>query len=361
MEIVIKTRILDHRLVSWLLLLLPWTSFSQAPAVSADAPPVERFKKFMASPPPIESLLYKVKLPPVKGAATPVDTGLKFSTNYTHFHARWQPDAFFIREVPSLSDLENRIIRGQAAMNFDKDYCVLDTTFQPTATFWFHDKRQLNAHNPVYFISSILEERFSVVLNMGVNHLRAGTIKWSGDTFHQKSHLRQIEVRGALSSSVEKIPTELKLVYSDGDSIPSHHIIRYSYSTNLGLSYLPNEIRHYFFYKGEEVELGEITLLALKVAPAPMDQKMFDPTALIAANHMEINVYTNEDLFAVNKLGQLTPIPRSGGAGAGAADITKISVLSHTFVYSLFAMALAVFSILLRRCHVKNEEFYPSG
>jgi len=360
MENVIKTRMCRHLPGGWLLFLLPWTAFSQIPANSADVPPVELFKQFIASPPPIESVVYRVKLPPVKGSAIPIETGgLKSSTNYTHYEGRWQPGAFLFREVPSLSDLENRIVYGQAAINFEKNYCVLDTTFHPTATFWSHNNRELDSQNPVYFISSTLEEQFSVVLNMGINHLRVGTIKWAGDSFHQKSHLRHIDVQGTLSASPEKFPAELKLVYSDADPPPSSHIVRYSYTTNLGLSYLPNEIRHYFIYKGQEVELGEIQILALKVAPAPMDQKMFDPTPFITANHMEINVYTNEGLFAVNKIGQLTSIPRSGNQNFGAADFGKISVLSYTLVYSLFAMALGAFLILLRRCHLKNDEFYP--
>ena len=65
---------------------------------------VEEFKAFIASPPAIETLIFREKLPPGVTKPRLYDGSFAKSTNFAMFKAAWQTDALLFFQITNEQD-----------------------------------------------------------------------------------------------------------------------------------------------------------------------------------------------------------------------------------------------------------------
>ena len=297
---------------------------------------VESFKAFVSSPPVIEELVYRKKLPPDLHRPPPMETGLQGSTNYQFMHARWQTNGLFWRELSELSDLSEYRLQRKLVIRSDRRFWFLDSVQAIVGDL--DDPASSNGKGPTSHLNLILDtelRKLGEVLNFGVFHLPPASIRWQGDEFatEAKLALTTIQIRGKLARTPDGLPASLGVEYRNDQGIATYSI-RYSYTTNVGLPFFPNQWRVLWLRNGREIEMGEVSLLRLGVGEEPLPLASFDASAFIRTNRSVMRYYTNHMLYAANRLGQLVPLP----VGVSPGDtLNQPSLATHRYFYLVIA------------------------
>lgn len=287
---------------------LTLAALAEEPANNPAPPlePAEAFKRFIASPPPIESLIYRVKLAdPAHSAA-----GVEGSTNYQLYLARWQPNGWLVRPIASADDPDSREVRAGAAFVFDDECWHLHPS--GVADLWIEDNPVIDgfmldpstaAFNPVKMEVTFLRRNLSEVLNMGLFNVEPGTVRWEGSQFQAYYAERQQTIVGWLALSETGLPLYLSAAYQAGTNM-SRYVLRYAYERDVGLPFLPSQIRVFQLVDSREVERAQTTILLVRPGAAIQRKPAFDPKPFIAYNHFALRRFTNGALFALNKKGR---------------------------------------------------------
>jgi hypothetical protein len=302
----------------------------------------ELFKSFLASPPPIESIVYRVKL---LADPTQPDLGVARSTNYEFYVALWQTNAWSVRTISPDDKLDSKLIPGRSIFVLGDNYAHLEPG---TAIYWVdHDPVVQGVKidiptktlNRTKVVAQFLKRTLSETLNMGVFNLEPGTIKWEGNRFKEFYAERGQNIEGELFAS-SGLPSHMQVTYQAGTNV-GHYMTRYSYGKDVGISYLPEVIRVFRLVRGKEKERAETMILSIKAATGPVSESYFDVTPFIATNQLEVRYYTNGTLYELNKRGQLIVAKETPPA--------KVRGPSPNFFYAAVTATTAAFLALAIR------------
>lgn len=310
----------DHAfllLAAWISLLLGVPLGAKA-AKTAEQDPAEAFKQFIASPPNIERLTYRKTIAGdlTKGLARSI--GLRGTNDTATFgFARWQPGCLYLKLGRTLSVCEpGKGFGEEVHARFGSELWSLGAT--GLATLW---------NDPVVELDRVQEQPSRVfqhrsadlnqVLNMGLMHLGIGTVKWQGDAFNAPGFIpeagERVTAKGKLITDPAGNAKQLVVDYIIQTN-NFHYILRYSYTTNLEVSFLPDVIESFLVSDGHETKLMELTLLEIKTTSAALPRSSFDPAELIKANRMPVVSYKDGSPGMMNSLGRWAPIRERGAA-----------------------------------------------
>lgn len=276
------------------------TAETTTDATTENISPIQRFKDFLSHPPVIESLVFSERLPPDPKTPWRTDIPLSASHAFRYWHARWQPGAYFLREIKSPDAMSDLQTPGLLAVQFENQ-C------------WFHFGRGWgddfidygeSASNHVCEVASANSEVLWQVMALGLMHSKAGSIEWSGDQFRVRAPTRAYRITGGLQPSPTGMTDSLRVTYSDAKGA-IHWIIRYGYEANRLATGLPSVIRCYWLDSSKEIQRDEFVIRTLRIRASPLALADFSLDPLLATNGWQMHLFTNNAIFAVLPGGQL--------------------------------------------------------
>ena len=316
---------------------------------------VERFKAFLASPPVIESLVFSERLAPDPTTPWRTDIPLSASHAFRYYHARWQPGAFFLRELPGPGAVADLKTPGLLAVGFN-DQC------------WFHYGHGygdewldsgVSIGGQTNLVCRTAHENIAIlrqVLNLGIMHAEVGTAEWNGNRFRIRQPTRDYDITGELRPSSAGLVESLRVTYASRDR-DIHYLVRYGYQTESLPGGLPRVISCFWLNEGKEVQRDEFTLQKLTTRTAPLERPRFAPDQIGASNGWQLRFFTNEAMYVVAPGGklQLVGITKEGVTPKGFPGKPARSELA--VVYSVCAGANAwifILAVRMKRRHNKN-------
>jgi hypothetical protein len=179
---------------------------------------------------------------------------------------------------------------------------------------------------------------------MGVMHVEPGTAKWAGDVFAASAYVPELKlpvaVVATLRATEDHFPKDMLVQYRTRLGVWDY-VLRYGYTTNVGLPFLPNRIQSFFVSKGKEQKMMEWNIMEIKSSSTQLNEAMFNLQTAMATNQSRVLYYTNHAWYARNALGELAPITAAGMAWKVSAQRLN----NHNYYYgavilsSLFAFA----------------------
>jgi hypothetical protein len=320
-----------------MLLVLPFSHGEETNLNGGALSYTERFKAFIVSPPVIEDIVFRKKLP------LPGKTELAGSTNFTLYRGAWQTNALLFYE-PENESASPAYIRGKVVASvFGTDHrllqpgSVLEVCHAPFGSF------ENSITLGIYF--RVLE--LNQVLQAGVMHARPGEITWSGNRFSAENvpvPERKFRIEGELVESGGR-PDQMLVKYTSVDS-ESQWRIAYSYETPLDAEFFPSRVRAFVFRGGtSEVEVADFQIIKLRTASQSLPPSVFDLAPLLATHPTALVLHTNNALHRVLPDGTLDRVEgRFRGVLAGPVLDPQAALAGIAGINFLF-----LFSILKRR------------
>ena len=252
----------------------------------------EQFKAFIQNPPIISELIFRVK-------ASSNQPGVD-RDGYQRFFIKWQSNAFLLRQLApvdlptSASPLiTNQVKYYNGGAYEDYHWVVGLNNFQE-----WTGREETN--NSVAHVNTMVYSKLCDVLNFGILNVRAGTLRWSNNTFSMPSaDAPGVIISGALISSNGR-PSLLRLKYGTYD-----WEVVYTYDKPLSVSYLPS---HWdiipTWQKGRRVISGTYEIVSIELSDHLQDRDQFLPEQIpqLAYNRFH-SVFTNGALYNVSSNG----------------------------------------------------------
>jgi hypothetical protein len=232
--------------------------------------PVDTFKTFLMSPPPVSRIVYKKR----NFFQLDFPGAPKLDTNsYQIFSGKCQGVDFTLRTAGPVTELDN-----PAALTNS----VIDAAGKSGSTFWKYvkdtryDWEDKNNEFSTGYVSSeqvpidhtilrtVLDERSMLlqVINMGVGNLKPGTLKWDGDSFTAEN-MDHATLRGELIIA-GGFPKELHFHL---DRELGESVVLFDYARAKKQSQLPDKITCEFInQKKAVIPVSEYTIISLEVA-----------------------------------------------------------------------------------------------
>jgi hypothetical protein len=316
--------------------------------------PFERFKTFLASPPPIESVVFRVKLRQDMTKPARYDGSFARSTNFAMFKAIWQTNALLFYAVTN-ADQRPEFRPGRFIISvFNEHYWFIDGhNYIQTCT-----ARPGSFDNPVSRSIALYLADLNQVLTGGLMHAWPGELSWQGDRFVAKDTHTPLVPFTASGRLIQKhgLPSEVAVTYSTGPSTADIHAewkIKYSYARPLGARFFPSRIEGSVKLQGREVEMYECEVSRLTLGIRPQPEVTFDPQPALAKRPMPLLMYTNSALYAVSVAGLFSRLPVTFAPGmptVGRVQVDRILVLCWLGAVNL------PFLVLLARTRLKRNK-----
>lgn len=312
----------------------------QASDVQAgEASAVAKFKGFLSAPPVVECLVFSEQLPPDAAAPWRTDVPLESSRALRYWLARWQPEAYLLREITSLDALYESRTPGLLAVRFG-DEC------------WFHYGRgyhnevvqfAVGTENNVRVAADLNSDILRQVLAFGLMRTQLGSVEWHGTKFDVARPERGFNINGELVSVEHGLPREMLVTYSrNGEAL--NWKIRYDYGGNASLD-LPSMIRCLRVDEGVEIERQRFVIYALETRNVPLGREAFRPDSLLTSNHWHTLVYTNRSIYEAVTGGKLRLVGADSGRPSQGIASGHLTRAQGGVLYLMWAGANA--SILL--------------
>jgi hypothetical protein len=197
-----------HNLTSWIwvvtltLSVQPVLTLAATPPTNSPAP-LESFKSFLAAPPRIEELLWKKAFGGNISGRFPAQGASARTTRGGWFLARWQPGYLYLKSGAdsTVSDpirKPGERVNSRVGSDFwtveplgmtthwrDPAPAAAEVTMQPSRAF--HHRA----------------EEFNQVMNMGLMHLEAGTVRWNGNNLSATGYIQEIKSPVRVTGAVE--------------------------------------------------------------------------------------------------------------------------------------------------------------
>jgi hypothetical protein len=284
--------------------------------------PVEQFKTFVASPPEIETLVFREKLSPDLTKPRPYDGSFAKSTNFALFKGAWQKDALLLfhttNETAGPEYLPGRLI----VSIFNGEHWLLDPgRYVETCTAPFG-----SFNNPVTVSIALNVLNLQQVLQGGVMQVRPGDINWDGDRFIAKNVITPYKLKFRVEGKLMELdgrPSEMLVSCSTGNSstdVDAHWRIKYSYERELGGEFFPSRIRVFSIRDEAEVEMDDFEILKLQLAARPLPRSMFDPGPMLAEHPVPVQIFTNNAMYLLLPGGGLRKLERASGMLAHSSN-----------------------------------------
>jgi hypothetical protein len=304
------------------------------------ATPKDHFKALLSSPPTIERMIFMERLPKDPNHAVPLDTGLADSTNSLIYELRWQTNATFLRTLKDPSGFTNYTMSGRCFTLWNDQFYFLDNPKSAVLYVLEEAKAAQGNYTGPYHATTIRKGKATQILNLGINHVKPGTIRWEGDSFSASAiaDKRPIQVQGHITGYSNGIPSEMHVEYFNESGIARYRLL-YDYAS-FAPPYYPSRIRINFFYKDKEVEYQDYTIQSVQVAAKPLPSTHYDPKPFIDANQLQLQYFTNGSVYFALPSGQLIET-------FGNAPKTKLSRADYKLnrYYYLAVLATAAFFV----------------
>jgi hypothetical protein len=268
-------------------------------------PPQDHFKALLSSPPTIERMIFTERLPKDPIHAVPLDTGLADSTNSLTYELRWQTNATFLRTLTHPWGFTNYAMSGQCFTLWNDQFYFLDNPKAAVLYVLEEAKAAQGNYTGPYHATMIRKGKATQILNLGINHVKPGTIRWDGDSFAVTgvADKRPIQIQGQITGYSNGIPSEMQVEYLSESGLARYRLL-YDYATYAPPFY-PSRIRINFFYKDKEIEYQSYSIESVKVAAKPLPRTHFDPKPFIEANQLQLQYFTNGSVYFALPSGQL--------------------------------------------------------
>lgn len=274
----------------------------QAFPMVANGDAIAEFKEFLENPPQIHEAQFSI-----------TDSFQYFGSNgdtVRHYQARWQTNAFFIRQLAD-SDAPSDLripINGTFYTKYENRYCYQsgDGTFR----YWYDGGNEpRDKTTPPYHLTECDgKSTLGIVLNMGIFPAKIKTIKWNGTTFTAPPGCSEYQTEGKLVTA-SGFPSEIEFQYDhQGRSV--RWLARYDYSKPLGgAAFLPSEFTILLKKDASTlVPFRKLVIHSLKIGKQNQESSFFSPDPFVSAtlngDSSRMLVFTNRQLFAFSQNGR---------------------------------------------------------
>lgn len=327
----------------------------QALSMEGKDQPILMFEQFISSPPVIERLSWK------KTMVHDLATGLSQKPQkeghdgVSYFFARWQSDGLFLKSGPEAAVTPSGKGSGvEIDIRFQGDFWIIDPT--GFMTHWqdpFASVRETRVQPSRVFRHRA--EDFCELMNMGVMYLQPGALKWQRDSFSTTGYIPElgdeVKIAGHLRSDSTERADTMEVQYHTRWA-NYHYLLRYSYSTNVGLSFLPSTIESILVRPEGQAKLMELHLLSIQTSSIKLPPSLFRPE--LSKPTTPVVYYTNGSWYITNILGRLAPIPGPVSA-TGSLQSQRQGLEGNQIYYGLVIANTIVTFSLVRRMRKKNK------
>lgn len=317
---------------------------------------VERFKRFISSPPVIKNLVFQQKVP-MEDGARPLDGSFAFSTRYDYFQAEWQPDGILFRRLSGLDDATNFNVAGQLISWSSHQHTLIEPSGK--LTIWDdQDPSTRNKHISVFYTTEFMLEPLREVMNLGIMYAGIGTIRWTGNRFVCEVERQDLRISGNLISSGGGPPEAMKVTYVSSQQT-NEYVLRYGYAPGNKYSFLPTVITNFWVTKPKgsptQMELDQWRILDLRIADGALPSEAFSAVRFTDANNKwESRIYTNGAIYNVGTNGILHyAYPVDERSMYFTTDKRRLRVILHTCWAS---MNVAIFALMVGAKDKKREQ-----
>ena len=304
-----KLNQLTRRFVIICCVFLVWDAYSgETTNVSDD--PISFFKRAISSPPDVEKYIASQRSIP-SGSAN-YFVGARAGSNYF---------MKFISDTDALRNLNKaNIIVGQSGANA---YQI----GQDNVSYGI-------GSNPLTSNSELLLRKTRQFLDMGITEIDPESVRWEGNSFTATMRGRFAR-HGELSVS-NGLP--YRLFISVAKDSPPYKMVEYTYSNPPPpLSGFPSKMVISGNSDGKLIASEEIQIYSVQVAKRPLSDNFFTAAQFIATNIIATNIYSNTDLYVVNRRGQTVKLPDS---------VKETGGYSNSHPRSLIILCLVLTSIV---------------
>lgn len=305
---------------------------------AANVSPFERFKQFVQQPPVVADIVYMSNVGP-----------LGSPDKFNYYHCRWQTNAFYRRQLPSLRSLNT--LEVMESGRFISRFGNTHWTFETGKILSVFDRSDPSSRAPLK-LHSAWEDSFSSVLNMGVANLPIGSITFSDNKYSAISPISGSAVSLQLfpTQSFPPLPSHLHVIYRS-QGIDYSYVVKYGFERrgNIAEEYLPDRISVFRIQEGVEHANQEFRILYLKTSLSPLPQASFDPTVFATQKTRRL-VYTNNWVSELSR-GTWKPLAISHEA---TGDVTKSQPATRFFYIALALLSLI--TILAFKVRLKSQK-----
>jgi hypothetical protein len=326
------------------------TSQSTA-AVGTASAGVDAFKRLLDSPPVIEQLIYREKLPPTASAMIPMDVGVTHSTNYALYELRWQSNAMSVRS------LESNVPAGKADAYratftvWNDNFWFLDNSTNVFVYHMEHESVRSGHVPPSYDAAWYRISRFSEVMNLGISHIKPGSVRWIGDRFSAQglADKQPMSVTGRISRLTNGVPCELDVRYSNTMAVVDYRL-SYEYASSAPSGY-PKRVSLVVKHGSKETEYRSYELISVKAGNRPMPETHFDPDHLRDNRSIQLRLLTNDSIFLRLPTGKLL----ESRASLPNAKLTQAEYYRNRYFYlSMSLVTLVFFRAFIRKSSINS-------
>lgn len=306
-----------RRAKAWLVFLLAVGVGSaiqvHAQAAEADTPSAaDQFKAFLASPPAIEKFVFRetAKLPTANGGE---------EIDFRFYHARWQTNGFFMRQLHRLEDIDQPHLprTGMSGGLFagryeDQAWTLEEESANFMAPFGTNKRTPIvEGQQHIVVVQSAAVGILHQALNMGVTKVPFGSFKWQGNEFEAPAADGTI-IKGSLTQTEAGLPKQLKFIVNPD----LFALIDYSYTKKLELTYIPDKFSFTSVntkYRYTNTYL-QYEIYSLKPSAMVLGEEYFKPGEYITTqNTRVIEVWTNNtysySINGIQMFSGVTPPP----------------------------------------------------
>jgi len=316
----------------------------------ADILQVEVFKSFLASPPVLANVVFSERLPPDAKNPSRIDIPLTTSQTFRYWHGRWQPGAFFLRELPPRQPVSDLKTPGTFSASFN-------------GQCWFHYGHGVgngfvdfgaDAETRVWHTAYLNTGQLRQVMMLGLMRSEPGSIDWRGDHFQSNPAKGELRARGDLIRSPDRLVDSLHVIYNEAKG-DINWLVRYSKESTTN-SKARLIIRCFWLDEGQEIQRDEFAIYALQTQSASLPIKSFHPEGIESLNQWQVHIFTNNAIYAVLPNGQLWLLDKSAPPAPPYRLPGRPSSGERWFVYSIGGgMNLSIFILAVRMIR-KNRQ-----
>ena len=312
--------------------------------VGTDPEPLRLYKEFLSSPPMVREMLYHIEY------ERKAD-GLESAGRDLSLQLRWQPDAFFLREIP-------RPAEGYEMTVGTKNDTIFSVMYGTNACFLTSDnvyriwEGATDATNVLYNTTPLREMAellLSRPMNLGMANLRPGSVVWRGNQFNATNATRidNFVVAGEIVSMSNGLPTEIQYnLTTPPKNFNVKQRVLYSYPKGQNSSrfpFIPMVARQESFVRGAWREVMRMRLNALETSGEPLPPTLFDWRPYMASVQRVTYFRTNDSLYYSSPD---SPVPISMGMSVPPNDTAQSgSRLGFVTTVLLSFVALAVAAV----------------
>jgi hypothetical protein len=274
--------------------------------------PLDQFKAFLQSPPPIKSLIFKT----YDGSNSAPQ--LRFIC--------WQPDgsfgSFLVRDIAKIEDATN----DNTAMGH-MNVCGLSNRIWTLEINFLHNSDQLNPSqllsklrksfgskeslisspltNPIVETWFSRSRMVSQTLMLGSQHILLGSLKWTDDLhFQADSFWDESKIMGSITGLKNGLPKGIS--YHFDDPAKPTYFFTYKFDTNIS-SFLPAEILE--TSSEDQNYQKKISLLQVQISQTPLDESVFDSKRYYSTRRVVVAHTDSGNILKLNgrTIGHLEP------------------------------------------------------